>query len=357
MKTRHYIITCLFTMLPVAAMSQELKVQSFALSPTEIIPSSEQRKDLNNVNCALVKVQVVDGIDRVEGNIIGDIDSRGTEKRIYMTQGTKFFRLYPHSHLPVSITTGDYDIEKLESNRVYILRLTGESDHGDRSLDMGTAQDQGPVPVIAQKESEREMYQDQTSGYNDSYYQQPSRSVKSRYVSDAEFHVYAGVGFNAISAMGPSVLLGASYGMFSLEGGFVYGLEKVENLHQSISSTLSEAYDYTGSKVWARLGVNFDLEQFRISPQAGVTFNMIRGKTASGVSNATDYFKDANPMSAFAAVRLSYEVAEHLYLHVTPQYDFSIGGDQIYEAIKQGDSKIKAWGEGFGVNAGIIYEF
>ena len=331
-------------------MSQELKVQSFALSPTEIIPSSEQRKDLNGVNCALIKVQVIDGIDRVEGNIIGDIDSRGTEKRIYLTQGTKFFRLYPHSHLPVSITTSEFDIEKLEGNRVYILRLTGDADEKK-------AEPKKEEKREEPRQQPTEIYQDQSSGYNDSYYQQPSRPAKSRYVSDAEFHFYAGVGFNAISTMGPSILIGASYGMFSLEGGFVYGIDKVEDIHLSISSALSEAYDYTSSKVWARLGVNFDIEHFRISPQAGVTFNMIRGKAASGASNTTDYFKDANPMSIFAAVRLSYEVAEHLYVHITPQYDFSIGGDQIYEVIKQGDSKIKAWGEGFGINAGIIYEF
>ena len=350
MKTRHNIITCLFAILPIAAMSQELKVQSFALSPTEIIPSSEQRKDLNGVNCALVKVQVIDGIDRVEGNIIGDIDSRGTEKRIYLTQGTKFFRLYPHSHLPVSITTGEFDIEKLEGNRVYILRLTGDADEKK-------AESKKEEKREEPRQKPTEVYQDQTSGYNDSYYQQPSRPAKSHYVSDAEFHFYAGVGFNAISTMGPSILIGGSYGMFSLEGGFVYGIDKVEDIHLSISSALSEAYDYTSSKVWARLGVNFDIEQFRISPQAGVAFNMIRGKAVSGTSNATDYFKDANPMSVFAAVRLSYEVAEHLYVHITPQYDFSIGGDQIYDVIKQGDSKIKAWGEGFGINAGIIYEF
>lgn len=350
MKTKHNIITCLFAILPIAAMSQELKVLSFTLSPTEIIPSNEQRKDLNGVNCALVKVQVIDGIDRVEGNIIGDIDSRGTEKRIYLTQGTKFFRLYPHSHLPVSITTGEFDIEKLEGNRVYILRLTGDADEKKAE----------PKKEDKREESRQQptvIYQDQTSGYNDSYYQQPTRPAKSRYVSDAEFHIYAGVGFNAISTMGPSIFVGASYGMFSLEGGFVFGIDKVEDIHLSISSTLSEAYDYTSSKVWARLGVNFDIEHFRISPQAGVTFNMIRGKAVSGTSNTTDYFKDANPMSVFAAVRLSYEVAEHLYVHITPQYDFSIGGDQIYEVIKQGDNKIKAWGEGFGINAGIIYEF
>ena len=351
METRHYIIAFLFAILPIAAISQELQVQSFALSPTEIIPSSDQRKDLNGVNCALVKVQVVDGIDRVEGNIIGDIDSRGTEKRIYLTQGTKVFRLYPHSHLPVSITTSDFDIEKLESNRVYILRLTGSAD--EKMPEPKQEKKQEPV-----RQQQTEIYQDQTSGYSDYYYQQqPPKPVKTSSFSDAEFHFYAGLGFNAISVMGPSVLVGASYGMFSLEGGFVYGMDKVEDIRLSISNTINEAYDYSCSKVWARLGVSFDLEQFRITPQAGVTFNMISGKTASSASNTTDYFKDSNPMSAFAAVRLSYEVVENLRIYLTPQYDFSIGGDEIFEVIKQGDSKIKAWAEGFGINAGIIYEF
>ncbi len=353
MKTRHYIITFMFAILPFVAMSQELKVQSFTLSSSEIISSGDQRKDLNGMNCALVKVQVVDGIDRVEGNIIGDIDSRGTEKRIYLTQGTKTFRLHPHSYLPVTITTSEFDIENLEGNRVYILRLTGDMIEKEAK-----AEPKKETKQEEPREQQTDIYQDQTSGYSDYYYQQqPSKPVKTSYFSDAEFHVYAGVGFNAVSTMGPSVHLGASYGMFSLEGGFVYGMDKVEDIHLSVSSTISEAYDYSCSKVWARLGVNFDIEQFRISPQAGLTFNMISGKDASGASNTTDYFKSANPMSAFAAVRLSYEVAEHFYVHITPQYDFSIGGDEIFEVIKQGDSKIKTWGEGFGVNAGIIYEF
>ena len=350
METRHYIITLLFAILPMAAMSQELKIQSFALSPTEIIPSNERKTDFNGVNCALVKVQVVDSLDRVEGNIIGDIDTRGTEKRIYLTQGTKVFRLYPHSHLPVSITTSDFYIENLESNRVYILRLTGDAD--EKKSESKKEKEQEPI-----RQQQTTVYQDQSSGYYDSYYQQPSRSTKTSSGSDAEFHVYAGLGFNALSAMGPSVHLGASYGMFSLEGGFVYGLDKVEDIRLSISSTVSEAWEYSCSKAWVRLGVNFDMEQFRISPQAGVTFNMISGKDAGSASNTTDYFKESNPMSAFAAVRLSYEVVEHLRIHLTPQYDFAIGGDQIFEVIKKGDSKIKAWAEGFGINAGVIYEF
>ena len=354
------LIISLLALLPRMASAQELTVQSFSLSPAEIIQGNEQRKDLNGKACALVKVQVVDGIDRVEGNVIGGIDSRGTEKRIYLTDGTKVFRVYPHSHLPITITTSEYNIEKLEGNRVYILRLTGGGSTEARPQKKVAKKETPKIeePIIETPQAQANTYQEPPQPtYREYYNETPVTPTKTHYTSDAEFHVYVGIGFNAISAMGPSIHLGASYSKFHLEAGYVFGLDKVEDIHLSISSTLNEAYDYSCSKVWARLGVNFDIEQFRISPQAGVAFNMIRGKAVSGTSNTTDYFKDANPMSVFASVRLSYEVAEHLYVHITPQYDFSIGGDQIYEVIKQGDSKIKAWGEGFGINAGIIYEF
>jgi len=337
-------------MLPIAAVSQELKIQSFALSPTEIIPGNEQRKDLNGVTCALVKVQVVDAIDRVEGNIIGDIDSRGTEKRIYMTQGTKMFRLYPHSHLPVSIMTGDYDIERLEGNRVYILRLTGDT--------KDIVVDQKKEVEQEQPRLQPETSSNQASENSVRHDLQPISQTMASNVSDSEFHVYAGLGFNAINVMGPSAYLGASYSNFHIEAGYVFGLDKVENitLTQPGASSPMEAYDYSSSKFWTRLGYNFSFGGFKVSPQAGVTFNMISGKAVSGFTNSSDYFKKSNPMSAFAAIRFSYEVVKHLSIHITPQYDFSIGGDQVFEVIKQGDSKLKAWGEGFGVNAGIIYE-
>ena len=117
-----------------------------------------------------------------------------------------------------------------------------------------------------------------------------------------------------------------------------------------------EAYDYSCSKFWTRLGYSFGTGGLKVSPQAGLSFNMISGKVVSGFTNSSDYFQKSNPMSAFAAIRFSYEVVKHLSIHITPQYDFSIGGDKVFEVIKQGDSKLKAWGEGFGVNAGIIYE-
>lgn len=121
---RFIVITILFTITPLIILAQELEVQSFELSPMEIIASKDQRKDFNGDACALIKVQVVDNIDRVEGNIIGNIVSRGVEKWVYLTNGTKMFRLYFLQYLPVTISCSDFHIDELESKKVYILRLT-----------------------------------------------------------------------------------------------------------------------------------------------------------------------------------------------------------------------------------------
>lgn len=177
--------------------------------------------------------------------------------------------------------------------------------------------------------------------------------------SSSSFRLHVGIGFNAISVMGPSVHLGACYKNFNLEAGYVLGLDKVENIVVTLpgATSLSEAYDYSCSKVWVRLGYSFSLDKFQVLPQVGASFNMISGKEVSGASNSSTNFKDSNPMGIFGAIRLSYEVLDHLRIHLTPQYDFTVGGDQVFEVIKKGDSKLNAWGEGFGINAGIIYVF
>ena len=123
MKLRTHIVLFLL-LIPLLLSAQELSVQSFASAPNDIISANDQVLDLNGGSCALVKIQVVDDIDRVEGNVIGGIVNRGTEKWVYLTSGTKEFRIFPKSHLPLTISCGKYGIDGLESKRVYILRLT-----------------------------------------------------------------------------------------------------------------------------------------------------------------------------------------------------------------------------------------
>ena len=95
-------------------------VKGFTLT-NDHIPGSDRKKDMNGVDCALVKIQVLDDIERVEGNKIGDIVKRGVEKRVYMCKGSRNMTIHLKNHLPVRVMFRDYKISGLESNRVYEL--------------------------------------------------------------------------------------------------------------------------------------------------------------------------------------------------------------------------------------------
>ena len=186
MNIKNYIITTLLSLTPLLLSAQELTVQSFSLSPTEIIPANDQRVDLNGTACALVKVQIVDDIDRVEGNVIGDIVKRGTEKWVFVTDGTKELRLYPKNHLPLQIICKDFDIESLESKRVYILRLTS-----------GQSAETTAEPEKTQKEPEPEEDNHLTTVRNGSYQQEPEyqysyRAKHRRHYNTVTFGLRAG---------------------------------------------------------------------------------------------------------------------------------------------------------------------
>lgn len=137
MKEKLFIISLLLCVFTLNAVSQKtVTIKSFAQT-SDHIPGSDRRNDLNGVPCALIKVYVVDDIDRVEGNKIGDIIKRGNvEKWVYMCKGSRNIRLHLNKHLPVKVVFQDYQISGLESNRVYELvietpdiSLTTDSDN------------------------------------------------------------------------------------------------------------------------------------------------------------------------------------------------------------------------------------
>lgn len=124
MRLKFHITTFLALVFFLSAPAQSsVTVKSFALT-TDHIPGNDRRNDLNGVPCALVKVFVVDDIERVEGNPIGDIVKRGNvEKWVYICKGSRNIRLHLKNHLPVRVMFQDYQINGLESNRVYELYL------------------------------------------------------------------------------------------------------------------------------------------------------------------------------------------------------------------------------------------
>ena len=117
----------LFALQTIAVFSQKLQVESFKIAESDISAQTQPRKDLNDRNCALVKVQFVGIISEVEGNVVKPLVKHGNETWVYMPQGSRQLKILTQSYLPVMVTFADYGVEKMESNRTYILILVKPS--------------------------------------------------------------------------------------------------------------------------------------------------------------------------------------------------------------------------------------
>lgn len=103
--------------------SQELTIKSFSLVQSDLSAQIQSRKDLNDKNCALVKVGIGLQDVRFEGNIIGKVDNNTGEYWVYMPQGSRMLKVKHPNYPPIMVTFANYGIEKLESNRTYQLTM------------------------------------------------------------------------------------------------------------------------------------------------------------------------------------------------------------------------------------------
>ena len=121
---RYLLIIILFLFLIPSSFAQKLKVESFAISEGDLSAVTPARLDENDRNCALIKVGIaLDGV-QFEGNVMGNVIPKLGEYWVYMPQGSRQMKVLTQSFLPVVVTFADYGIEKLESNRTYVLILT-----------------------------------------------------------------------------------------------------------------------------------------------------------------------------------------------------------------------------------------
>ena len=110
-----------------SALAQKLTVESFKLVPSDLTAQTQPRKDLNDRNCAVVKVQFVGELTNIEGNVIMPLVKRNNETWVYMPQNTRQIKVITKNYLPLMVTFADYDVERLESNRTYVLTLLSSS--------------------------------------------------------------------------------------------------------------------------------------------------------------------------------------------------------------------------------------
>ena len=104
--------------------AQKLTVELFKLASNDLTAQSQPRKDLNDRNCALVKVGIaLDGV-KFDGSIMGEPVQKLGEYWVYMPKGVSMLQVLHKNYTPLMVNFYDYGIGKLESGMTYILTLS-----------------------------------------------------------------------------------------------------------------------------------------------------------------------------------------------------------------------------------------
>ncbi|MGM9799865.1 MAG: SUMF1/EgtB/PvdO family nonheme iron enzyme [Muribaculaceae bacterium] len=118
------MMVILLSVVSFSAKGQEMSVKSFEEKTFDLSASTHPRLDLNDVPCALVKVQMAAAGARFSGNVMGDCSFKLNEYWVYMAKGSKRMTIRHQSYLPLEVTFADYGITSLESKMTYVMVVT-----------------------------------------------------------------------------------------------------------------------------------------------------------------------------------------------------------------------------------------
>lgn len=162
-------LICLFCGV-FAAQGQEYKVASMSIDQMDLTARTNKRIDNNGTACAVLKIFVPDKITKVEGNIIGPIESDGIQKLVYVTAGSKQINLLFENHYPLRIVFDDYNIPTVSERMVYVIKLVEEG------LQQASTYN---TTVTKPTRSADEILQDAKKAFNDKYYNRAMTLYKS----------------------------------------------------------------------------------------------------------------------------------------------------------------------------------
>ena len=119
-------LTLLFTFIS-SALAQELTVKSFKMAEGDLTAQTQPRKDLNDRNCALIKVGIaLDGV-KFDGSIMGEPVQKLGEYWVYMPKGVSMLQVLHRNYTPLMVNFYDYGVGKVESGMTYTLTLSKPS--------------------------------------------------------------------------------------------------------------------------------------------------------------------------------------------------------------------------------------
>ena len=319
------------------SQSHDFVIKDFRENEMDMTAATSDIKDLRGLKPALIRFTVRDTLFSFSANngILGVKRGIG-EILLFIPDGTKRITV----RHPSLGTLRDYVLPlPIKAKRTYDAEIAIQKEgwHEDK-----------PVEEPAKETVEQPVSNEEPQSWDAStfYSTESESSVKTKFL--------LGGGYQAMGVAGPTALLGLEIGCFHISADYTFGMEKVEGVAIYYGDTFGEAYDYSVSRFSARLGINTSPNSaFQFVPQIGASFNIINGDKIAK-NSSKDKFSKSNPISLSVGASFRLRLAKSLYLYATPQYDISISPDDTYKVLKDADNKIKGWGEGFCISAGLL---
>jgi len=292
--------------------AQELKIDYFTQSQSDISASQFKRQDPNGEDCAMVKVQLASPNATFEGNVIGDVAYSKSVYNVYMSKGSRFLIVKLDGFLPIEISFKDYDISPLQSRRTYILKLIIERNDNDIS----------------------------------------EFKKKSIYIEPQ-------IQLGGMTAFGASI--GGYVNHLNVEAAYLMGLSESEEVFWNNTNNADAgspvSYTYKPSFFGGKVGYAFYIGRpFRITPQVGVGVVSLSGTESQKSDNKLDA-KNGYALNASASVKIDYLILPWLGVGISPEFALALSQSDLFKRVADVSSKVDGFAKGFNVRVGVYVTF
>lgn len=367
-----FFILCPFITM---AQSSDFVIENFRENTTDLSAISFNVKDLNGREAALIRFAVRDTLFDFDPNLgYLKLERKKGEVWLYVPQSTKRITI-SHPYLGI---IRDYEIPiAVESKATYIadIRITNAAYLQALITSGGTTN----VPVEKKEKDEEGTVVNpidinqtiitppimtdslpvmKKQGRDDVYGKDIAGSPDRKHKA-TEAHLLLGGGFHIVGMTGPYGTAAITVGAFNIEGGYVVGSSKIENISVFGRSDdrLYAAYNYKVNRAWVCIGADLNPRSvYIVTPQVGLAVNQFKGEELEGINYSEDNpFDSFYTNSAILALRFQIALHKNVRLQFTPEYHVGLKKDPAYEVVKETDRKFKSATEGFNLYAGIIF--
>ncbi len=146
MRNKFLIILVIISIVNVHA--QKLNVESFVAKTNDITARTQPRQDINGIECALLKVQIVGQGVSFSGNVMGDVEYKGNEYWVYMPNGSKRLKITHPDCLPMEVVFDNYGIGRVQGKTTYLLTVVKSN---PPSVNVEKKQSSGYVNILSDR--------------------------------------------------------------------------------------------------------------------------------------------------------------------------------------------------------------